>query len=90
MRNEDTDWIGNLLHYINSVDYCENLFYVYRKGTGSAQTDTPPTFEIITDLSKIIKKTHFQFFRIISYSSRYSFQLFSISICGLDGTNLFS
>lgn len=56
MRNEDTDWIGNLLHYINSVDYCENLFYVYRKGTGSAQTDTPPTFEIITDLSKIIKK----------------------------------
>lgn len=37
MRNEDTDWIGNLLHYINSVDYCENLFYVYRKGTGSAQ-----------------------------------------------------
>ena len=56
MRNEDTDWVANLLYHINSVDYCEQVFYVYRKGTGIAQTDTPPTFPIITDLAKIITK----------------------------------
>lgn len=56
MRNEDTDWTATLLQHISSLDYCEKTFYVYRKGTGNAQTDTAPNFKIITDLAKILKK----------------------------------
>ena len=55
MRNEDTDWTATLLSHITSLDYCEKTFYVYRKGTGNAQTDTAPNFKIITDLAKILK-----------------------------------
>lgn len=56
MRNEDTEWTAKLLLCSQSYDWYEKVFYVYRKGTGSAQTDIRVSEKEISDLKTIIDK----------------------------------
>lgn len=56
MRNEDTAWTAHLLIYMQTCDYYEKKFHVYRKGTGHAQTDKKPTYKIVADLAEICEK----------------------------------
>ena len=39
IRNEDTDFSAKLILYAKSFDWYDKIFYVYRKGTGTAQTN---------------------------------------------------
>lgn len=39
IRNEDTDFSAKLILYAKSYDWYDKIFYVYRKGTGTAQTN---------------------------------------------------
>lgn len=55
IRNEDTDFTGKLLLVAESYDWYSDLFYVYRKGTGQAQTDKKINTKIINDLYIICK-----------------------------------
>lgn len=56
IRNEDTEWTAKLLLCAQSYDWFEEAFYVYRKGTGVAQTDRKVTLKEVTDLQNILKK----------------------------------
>lgn len=54
IRNEDTEWTAKLLLCAQSYDWYEEVFYVYRKGTGSAQTDIRVSEKEVSDLKDII------------------------------------
>lgn len=56
IRNEDTDFSAKLILYAKSYDWYDKIFYVYRKGTGTAQTNQKMKFSYIQDLSNIIAK----------------------------------
>ena len=56
IRNEDTYWTTILWFCGQTFDWCEKVFYVYRKETGSAQTDKKVTLKEIMDLQKICKE----------------------------------
>ncbi len=53
MRNEDTDFTAKLLLLAETLDWYDNVFYVYRKGTGQAQTDKRSTKKEVLDLLQI-------------------------------------
>lgn len=57
IRNEDTEWTARLFQRAESYDWCEKVFYVYRKGHTSAQTSGRITYKIWTDLKNIIRNT---------------------------------
>lgn len=56
IRNEDTEWTAKMLLCAESYDWYENVFYVYRKGTGVAQTDVQVTYKEVSDLQAICRK----------------------------------
>ena len=56
IRNEDTEWTAKMLLCAESYDWYEKVFYVYRKGTGEAQTDKRVTFKEVNDLKNILDK----------------------------------
>jgi glycosyltransferase involved in cell wall biosynthesis len=56
IRNEDTEWTAKMLLCAESYDWYEQVFYVYRKGTGVAQTDKKVSFKEVNDLKNILKK----------------------------------
>lgn len=56
IRNEDTEWTAKLLLCTQSYDWYEKVFYVYRKGTGNAQTDVRVSEKEVSDLKDIIIK----------------------------------
>lgn len=53
MRNEDTCFCGDLFLKARSYDYCENSFYVYRKGHTEAQTAKAVQYRHVCDLQKV-------------------------------------
>lgn len=55
-RNEDSEWTANMMLHVNSYDWYELPFYVYRKGHISAQTSKPNTYKMVLDLKEIILK----------------------------------
>lgn len=57
IRNEDTEWTARLFQKAESYDWCEKVFYVYRKGHMGAQTSGRITYKMWTDLKNIIRKT---------------------------------
>lgn len=57
IRNEDTDWTARLIQKAETYDWCENVFYVYRKGHVGAQTSGKITYRMWTDLRNIIRET---------------------------------
>lgn len=56
IRNEDTDWTAKLLLCAETYDWYEGVFYVYRKGTGQAQTDVRVSDKEVKDLKYILTK----------------------------------
>jgi len=52
-RNEDTQFVGQLLLYASSYDWFEQPFYVYRKGHETAQTMNGITYKLLSDLEDI-------------------------------------
>lgn len=56
IRNEDTEWTAKLLMCAQSYDWFEKVFYVYRKGTGVAQTDRKVSSKEVEDLINICTK----------------------------------
>ncbi|WP_270643825.1 glycosyltransferase family 2 protein [Merdimonas faecis] len=56
IRNEDTEWTAKLLLCAQCYDWYEKVFYVYRKGTGNAQTDVRVSEKEVSDLKDIITK----------------------------------
>lgn len=56
IRNEDTEWTAKMLLCAESYDWYEKVFYVYRKGTGSAQTDIRVKYKEVNDLANICEK----------------------------------
>ncbi len=56
IRNEDTEWTAKLLLCAQSYDWFDKVFYVYRKGTGVAQTDRQVTLKEVKDLQNILQK----------------------------------
>ena len=56
IRNEDTEWTAKLLMCAQSYDWYEKVFYVYRKGTGIAQTDRKVSSKEVEDLINICTK----------------------------------
>lgn len=56
IRNEDTEWTAKMLLCAESYDWYEKVFYVYRKGTGSAQTDVRVKYKEVNDLANICEK----------------------------------
>ncbi|GAA0793101.1 glycosyltransferase [Faecalicatena orotica] len=54
MRNEDTIWTAKAFAYAKSYDWSEKVFYVYRKQTGTAQTDQPLNQSQLDDLKAIL------------------------------------
>ena len=56
IRNEDTEFTGNLLLYAKSYDWYDKKFYVYRKGISSQQTANKISIKQVTDLLLIIKE----------------------------------
>lgn len=57
IRNEDTDWTAHLIEKAEVYDWCEMVFYTYRKGHISAQTSGEITYKIWKDLKNIIVET---------------------------------
>lgn len=56
MRNEDTDWSAKVLAVCDSVAWCDERFYVYRKGHAYAQTSHKLPPSSVTDLEVILKE----------------------------------
>ncbi|WP_443596824.1 glycosyltransferase [Agathobacter sp.] len=56
IRNEDTDWTAKMLLCAKSYDWHEDVFYVYRKGTGIAQTSKRVSYKEVKDLKDICEK----------------------------------
>ena len=56
IRNEDTEWTAKLLLCAKTYDWYEKVFYVYRKGTGNAQTDKKVKYKEVNDLANICEK----------------------------------
>ena len=56
IRNEDTEWTAKMLLCAKTYDWYENVFYVYRKGTGNAQTDKKVKYKEVNDLANICEK----------------------------------
>lgn len=56
IRNEDTEWTAKMLLCAETYDWYEKVFYVYRKGTGNAQTDVKVKYKEVNDLANICKK----------------------------------
>lgn len=65
IRNEDTEWIARIIMYANTYDWCEKVFYVYRKGHAGAQTSGKVTYKIWKDLGDIIEE-------VVEYSRKVS------------------
>lgn len=56
IRNEDTEFTGKLILYAETYDWYDKRFYIYRKGTGSAQTDKKVSLKEVTDLLFVVKE----------------------------------
>lgn len=59
IRNEDTDFTAKLILNANKYDWYDKKFYVYRKGTGVAQTNQKMKYSFVNDLVHIIEKYTF-------------------------------
>ncbi len=52
-RNEDTYFTGKLIQFAKSFDWCDSIFYMYRKGTGNSQSDQKISYQIVKDLKDV-------------------------------------
>lgn len=53
MRSEDIDFVGKVLCFAKSYDWCEESFYMYGKGHSGAQTTQKISDKIFFDLEEI-------------------------------------